>query len=955
MGGITTGVGIFSGIDSATLIDQLIASQSRPQIIAQQRVIQLKTQQAAYLDINSRLSAFKTAAASFRVGNVFDAKSISSGNDSILTATASSSAVAGSYNFIVDRLVSTQQMLTRGFADLDTSAVGLGSLTFESTDARLDTDTALADLNNGDGIVRGKITINGTEVDLSSVGTVQEVLDAISAVPGVEARVENDHFVISGTSAFTISETTGAGILASMGLDPNAASSTSHTGTSVHSINTNTSLQSLNDGRGVEFRNNTSGQNVYDFTITIDINGDGSVMEAVGVRIGEIEGPLMDDEGDPIVDDEGDPVIGVLEGAVSSIGGVIDRINDAFADHVPPIPEVTASVNTTSGGIDIVDSSGRNFDITNTGNNNATATDLGILGSFTGGSANGSRLFAGMNTKLVSSLNGGAGLDGTSGLLNITTQDGTVFPTIDLNGTNDINDIINAINSAQPGKLTASINSNGTGIQIVDNTTGGSTFTIAGTSGSDTAAALGIDGTFATGTTTGSNLQLAYLGEASLLSELNNGQGVGTGKFEIVDSNGLRVEVNITNNDTTLGDVIDQINGYGTLAVTARINDNGDGIIIEKDAGAPGITPISISNINGTVATKLGIAGTAEDDANNFIDGSFETVITFEADATLSDIRSAINAADAGVSASVINTGIGTSPYRLNLTSERTGEDGRFLIDSGGFDMGFDLLDEGHDSRVFFGSSDPATAVLMSSSTNQLNGVIQGVTIDLLSTSDEVVEVAVTTNNSEIEGKIEDFVASFNSVIEAIDFRTRYDEETETRGILLGDGTMLNLRNSMYSTLNRENDGFSGSVDSLLEVGISVGSGGTLEFDSAVFREAYADDPQAVEDLFARQTLESNDDEDPNTIDEASFSELSVLGQLEEFADSYVTSIGGVLQSRTNAIDSQIKLQEDRIESLQKSLDNKRLILGRQFLAMEQAIGSFQTQGSSLSQLAALG
>ena len=34
MGGITTGVGIFSGIDSASLIDQLINAQSRPLILA---------------------------------------------------------------------------------------------------------------------------------------------------------------------------------------------------------------------------------------------------------------------------------------------------------------------------------------------------------------------------------------------------------------------------------------------------------------------------------------------------------------------------------------------------------------------------------------------------------------------------------------------------------------------------------------------------------------------------------------------------------------------------------------------------------------------------------------------------------------------------------------------------------------------------------------------------------
>jgi len=962
MGGITTGIGLFSGIDTASLIDQLIASQSRPQILAQQRIIQLQSQQAAFLDINSRLNAFKTAAASFRVNDIFSSRSISSSDDTVLTASATSSAVPGSYNFIIDRLVTTQQLLTRGFSDLDSTAIGLDALTFESQAARLDADTALADLNNGNGITRGTITINGTDVDLSRAGTVQEVLDAISEVSGVSARVENDKFVIDGLG--TITEETGAGILASLGLSGSIVSNTL-TGTTVYGINGNTPLQSLNDGRGVAIRQ-ALGQGVQDFNIIIDPNG---LNDSIGIRIGEIEGPLVDENGDPILDDDDQPVIGVLKGAVSSIGGVVTRINEQLSDA--GYPEFTASINPTTGAIDIVDSSGRNFNIENFSASNGevtTARDLGLVGTYTGGTANGTRILAGLNTKLVSSLNGGTGLGTTDGILNIQTRDGSAPLVIDVGGLDDINDIINQINSVSGGSVIASVNSNGTGIQIEDKTADlGTAFSITGTGGADTAAALGISGSFTDGITTGSNLQLAYIGEGSLLSELNNGQGIGTGSFEIVDSYGNRATVNISSSDKTIADVLKAINGSGgqpeSLKITARINDNGDGIAIfenpidENGDPAPnGGSEIVISDTSGSVASKLGLDGTATGvDGANFIDGSFEKVVDFDPDATLEDIRNAINAADVGVSASIINTGIGSAPFRLNLASERTGEDGRFLIDSGGFDLGVDVLDEGNDSRVFFGSDNAASGVLLSSSTNQLDGIVQGVTIDLLSRSDDAVEISVTTNTGEIESKIQAFVDSFNNVIDGIDFRTRFDQETETRGILLGDSTLINLRGSMYSTLRRGNDGFSGAFDSLIGVGIKIGSGGKLEFDTEKFREAYAEDPQAVEDLFTRQTLQSNDEPDPNVIAEITFSELSVLGQLEEFADRYVSNIGGILQNRSDALDSQIKLQEDRIESIQKSLDNKRLILGRQFLAMEKAIGAFQTQGSSLAQLSALG
>ena len=960
MGGITTGVGIFSGIDSASLIDQLISVQSRPLVLAQSRVISLNQQQAAYLDINSRLSAFKTAAASFRVNNVFDASNATSSDDSVITASAGSNAVPGSYNFFVDRLVSSQQLLTRGFADSDTSAIGIDSLTFESPAARVDSDTALADLNSGEGVNRGVLSITSTsgttsEVDLSRAATVSDVLDALNAVNGINAYVDNDKFVIEGVDS--ISEVSGSGVLSSLGLDGTIDGVTDTlTGSSVYSITGTTALNSLNDGRGVEIRD-ASGTSIVDFNFVIDSDGDGDIDdddEVIGIRLGEIE--------EEVTDDEGETSIEVTEGAVSTIEGVIDRINSQLSDA--GYSEFTASINTSTGGIDVTDSLGRRFDIENltSGTNSntreySTAADLGLVGSYTG-SASGDRIFAGLNTRLISSINGGSGLEGTDGLLDITTSDGQTFTDIDLSGLSDVNDIINTINSATNGAVTVSVNTQGTGLKIVDNTGGGGTFTVSGTGGADVADALGISGSTSTSNTiTGTSLQQSYISNSTLVDDLNNGNGIGTGEILITDSYGNTATIEIDNSITTVGDLLFKINRNSSINIQASINDNGDGIkLSELVDGTEGTGTIRIEDLDGRVAELLGIEGeSAGTGADNFIAGSEETTLEFEPDATLEDVRNAINSADFGVAASIINTGSGASPFRLSISSESSGEEGRFLIDTNGFNLGLSVLDEGNDARVFFGSTDPATGVLLTSSSNTLDGVVQGVTINLNSTSDEAVELSVSRNVDSIESKVQEFISAFNKVIEGIDFQTRYDEETETKGTLLGDSTMLNLRNSMFSVLRRENEGFEDTFQTLNEVGITVGSGSKLELDSDKFREAYSQDPAAVEALFAQRTLEDNDDGDPNTEDEISYSELSVLGQFEEFADSYVSTIGGVLQNRRNALDTQIQLQEDRIVSIQESLERKRAVLQQQFLAMEQAIGSFQTQGASLSQLAALG
>lgn len=957
MGGITSGVGLFSGIDTGSLIEQLLAIESRPKVLAQTRLIQIQGQQAAYLDINTRLSAIQNLAKAFRTDNIFKNKQALVSNESLLSATASQNALPGTYDFVVNRLVSTQQNLSRGFAS-DSGAAGITSLTFEGDEARLDRDTSLADLNNGDGIVRGKITVNGTEVDLSTVATVSEVLDELNSISGVEARVENDRFVVTGLDDIENAE--GREVLESLGLDGAIDGNEVLTGSSVYTLGSNTSLQSINDGRGLGVRN-TSGEGVYDFTIHIDDNTDfllDNQDSIIQVRLGDIE-ELVDGE------------LTVTSSAVTTIGGAIDRINAAI-DEAGLGSELTASINEATGGIEIVDSLNRGFEIADdapaNGSQSSAAADLGIAGSFLTGTATGDRIFAGMNSTLLSSLNGGAGLDGTDGLLGFSLQDTGSNFAVDISGMGDINDVINAINNDSNNQvlgggqyITARLNDAGNGIAIEDNTTGVGTFTVVGTNGSNAAEALGIAGSFSDGVAAGSDLDLAYIGTATRLDSMFDGEGLGTGSFEIIDSNGSRAEFTISEGDETLADVIRRINQNSTLEVNARINDTGDGLIIEDTGTLGGL--LEISDTDGTVASKLRIAGKVDQDAldadpnANFIDGSFETNLEFDANDSLEDVIDAINSSEAGVSASILNTGTGSAPFRLSLASEQTGTAGRFLVDSGGFDLRLNTIDEGDDSRVFYGAQDPADGILISSSTNQLDGVIQGVTIDLKSTSDESVEISISEDSESIEGKIQEFVDAFNEAVTQIDFQTRYDQETEARGTLLGDGTVIGLRGALFNSVLRESDGFSSDYNRLTDVGISIGSGGVLEFDAEDFRSAYADDPAAVEALFTRRTLDTsaNDVDDDSTFlnpdTELQYSEQGAMVLFEQFAERYTNSLTGVLTGRNTSFDDQIALQESRIEGIDARLERRRQVLGRQFLAMEQAIAGFQTQGSALSQI----
>ncbi|MEZ6318767.1 MAG: flagellar filament capping protein FliD [Phycisphaerales bacterium] len=947
---ITAGVGPFSGIDTASLIEQLLAASSGQKSLAQQRLVQLQTQQAAYLDLNSRLQSLKSAAGTFRTSKTFDTKQATSTNEVALTATAGSNAQNGTFSFIVDRLVSTRQLLTRGFADKDVSAVGLDHLTVESAKARLDRDTALSDLNDGEGIARGKIKIDGVEVDLSKAATVQDVLDAINATDGIDvtATVVNGSFVLTSASGdFSVTNGAGYTTATSLGIAKSSTSGTL-TGSRVYGINDNTSLATLNDGRGLTL-DRTIGANVFDFTVNVGGTD-------VKVRLGEVY--EFQGEGE-------DAKLVLIKGAVSNMGDVIERINETLSEA--GFTEVTASLDADNGRLTINDTSGRDITITDLASGKAhTASDLGIAGTFTGGTVTGERIFAGLNSTLLSSINGGTGLGG-DGSVSFTTADGSNFTVFGLNAQTTLNGLIDAINndSGNAGTVTASLNEESTGIQIVDNTTGSGDLIIAGTDGDDTAASLGIAGTFTDNVAEGSNLQLAWIGLGTRLTDLNGGEGIGTGSFRITDADGNVATFDVTSDFITLNDIVRRINNNSTINVTARINDQGDGLIIEEAGTTPGAVKIKIEDVDGTVARELGIRGEASgvgDD--NYIDGSYETTVEFDPNDTLNDIAKKINQAGVAFTAAVLNDGAGSTPYRLSITGRNPGTAGRFVLDTGDFDLGVNVLDEGQDARVFFGSSDPAKAVLIANSSNTLDGVITGVTVNLKSTSADPVELAITTDTEAIETEINAFVETFNDVLDRIDNYTYYDQDTQQRGVLLGDSTALNLRASMIGLSRRQNDGFTEAYNNLASVGISIGEGARLTFDRDKFRAALEDDPQAVEKLFTTRTIDANSGQTTledgdivvnNPDADTEFSALGVLGQIEKFANDYINSIDGVLTARNRAITNQIQLQQNRITAFDAQLENKRTVLQKQFLAMEQAIASIQTQSQSLSQIASIG
>jgi flagellar hook-associated protein 2 len=548
------------------------------------------------------------------------------------------------------------------------------------------------------------------------------------------------------------------------------------------------------------------------------------------------------------------------------------------------------------------------------------ASDLGLLG-LQGQDLQSRDLVAGLNTVLLRSLNGGAGV---SGQLSIVARDGVGSVIVDVDQVQTVQELIDLINAnAGATGLSARINAAANGIEIVDAGGGSGPLVISG----EAADALGLAGSHEADTAT-ANAQLQYVSAHTELSALNYGKGIARGQFRITNSRGVSGTVDLSQgNEVTLKDVIDEINSRPGLEVLARVNDQGDGLILLDQSGGDG--RLRVEELGSTTAQDLNILGEAEE-GEDFIDGSHEYRVDLTMGDTLNSLAAKIRDATRGkVNATVINDGSEVRPYRLTLASRIGGADGVLSFDTHQIGLETSTLVEARDAVLMLGGESAANGVLITSASNTVSNVATGVTINLLSPSDDTVTVTVEKDVDALVSDLKTFVQTYNDVIDRMAQQTSYNAETEERGILLGESTVSTVQSRLSNLVLLPLPGAPGGFEYAYAVGLSLGAGGRLTFDEEVFREAVAESPEQVEQLFTAE-------------------ETGLAARLEEALDELTDSFDGLLTRRDETLGEREELLADRIDDLTVRLEARRAQLTAQFQAMERSLALLQSQQNAL-------
>ncbi|MES2354459.1 MAG: flagellar filament capping protein FliD [Pseudomonadota bacterium] len=231
---------------------------------------------------------------------------------------------------------------------------------------------------------------------------------------------------------------------------------------------------------------------------------------------------------------------------------------------------------------------------------------------------------------------------------------------------------------------------------------------------------------------------------------------------------------------------------------------------------------------------------------------------------TLSGVRDAINAAGAGVSATIVNDGTGN---RLVISSQDTGLANSLKITVADDDLGntdtSGLSKLAFDPTAIAGSgknlsetqvAKDATLTVdglpITSASNTLTSAIQGVTLNLLKTTSSAATVTVASNPSQIFNSLSTFVAGYNNFSKTLSSLTAYNASTKQGGPLLGDPTTLAIESRVRTLLSASSTGSAGFT-TLSSVGISFQKDGTLSIDASKAVAAIQSNPAAVGQLFA--------------------------------------------------------------------------------------------------------
>lgn len=301
---------------------------------------------------------------------------------------------------------------------------------------------------------------------------------------------------------------------------------------------------------------------------------------------------------------------------------------------------------------------------------------------------------------------------------------------------------------------------------------------------------------------------------------------------------------------------------------------------------------------------------------------------------TLEGAAKAINAANVGMKASVINDKSDPdAPWRLIVSAEKVGDDNTvsyptlYFLD-GDQDLYFDKEKPAENGLVRIDGFDVEIP------SNTIEDLVPGLNIRLKQASPgKIIDLSVKEDGEVVSGKIKTFVDSMNSVLGFIQEQNKMNEKTDTTQTLGGDSTIRNVENQLRNLIQSPQYGINGEIKMLSQVGISFNRNGTLEFDEEKFNTILVKRPEQVQHFFVGDGFSTG-----------------FIAATKRTISGMLDGAFGPISNKKRGLQSQIDQADRRIEGLERNLQMKETSLKRKFANLEEKMSKFKQQGNFIAQ-----
>jgi flagellar hook-associated protein 2 len=411
-------------------------------------------------------------------------------------------------------------------------------------------------------------------------------------------------------------------------------------------------------------------------------------------------------------------------------------------------------------------------------------------------------------------------------------------------------------------------------------------------------------------------------------------------------------------NSTTLTELKDKINEVAGDDVTASILQVGDSeysLVVKSDATGTN-QDITITDNSGLADSKLlnrvlksdSFTSSTDKIATNSgtmtidIDGVTSN-ISYDSNMSLQSLADAINNDETlkdVVVASIVKEGDDNYRLVLNPIGEKDGADISITDNDGNLDTKLVKnatdMSAGEINEVQTAKDATFTynGIELTRSTNEIDDIVAGMTLTLLKDGGSA-NLQIVQDRKAIKDELQNFVNSYNSMVEQLDKMTLADKEEGKVGIFSGDSAIRNMGREITKLIMSYDD----NGNALSQYGVELNENGKLSFNASNFDKKMDEDPKGTQLFFTGKT-------EINKYDEAIVTD-GIFDKINDQLKSY-TKYNGTLDVLSQGLDKEEKSLQENYDRSLKLLNQRYDTMTQQFIEYDAIISQLNAQFSSL-------